>query len=50
LEFSLKSWTASRPPFVAKAFTGAKRVKAFNHLVAATQAADPIVEGGHRVA
>ena len=35
--------------FVAKAFTGAKLVKAFNHLVAATPAADPIVEGGHRV-
>jgi hypothetical protein len=24
-------------------------VKAFNHLVAATLTADPIVEGGHRV-
>ncbi|WP_213737563.1 NAD(P)-binding domain-containing protein [Bradyrhizobium sp. dw_411] len=35
--------------FVAKAFTGAKLVKAFNHLVAAKLAADPIVEGGHRV-
>jgi predicted dinucleotide-binding enzyme len=35
--------------FVAKAFTGAKLVKAFNHLVAARLAADPIVEGGHRV-
>jgi predicted dinucleotide-binding enzyme len=35
--------------FVAKAFTGAKLVKAFNHLVAATLATDPIVEGGHRV-
>ena len=35
--------------FVAKAFTGAKLVKAFNHLVAATLAADPIIEGGHRV-
>ena len=35
--------------FVAKAFTGAKLVKAFNHLVAATLTADPIVEGGHRV-
>jgi predicted dinucleotide-binding enzyme len=34
---------------VAKAFTGAKLVKGFNHLVAATLAADPIVEGGHRV-
>ena len=35
--------------FVAKALTGAKLVKAFNHLVAATLAGDPIVEGGHRV-
>jgi len=35
--------------FVAKAFTGAKLVKAFNHLPAATLAANPIVEGGHRV-
>jgi predicted dinucleotide-binding enzyme len=35
--------------FVAKAFTGAKFVKGFNHRIAATLAADPIVEGGHRV-
>src|SRR6266550_1601246 len=35
--------------FVAKAFTGAKLVKGFNHLVAATLATNPIVEGGHRV-
>ncbi|MBZ9869266.1 NAD(P)-binding domain-containing protein [Mesorhizobium sp. BR1-1-9] len=35
--------------FVAKAFTGAKLVKGFNHLAAATLAADPIIEGGHRV-
>ena len=35
--------------FVAKAFTGAKLVKGFNHLGAAKLAADPIVEGGHRV-
>src|ERR1700693_3017527 len=34
---------------VAKAFTGAKFVKGSNHLPAATLAADPIVEGGHRV-
>ena len=34
---------------VAKAFTGAKFVKGFNHVIAATLAADPIVEGGHRV-
>jgi predicted dinucleotide-binding enzyme len=34
---------------VAKAFTGAKLVKGFNHLAAATLAADPVVEGGHRV-
>jgi predicted dinucleotide-binding enzyme len=30
--------------FVAKAFTGAKLVKGFNHLIAATLAADPVVE------
>ena len=35
--------------FAAKAFTGARFVKGFNHLVAAKLAADPIVEGGHRV-
>ena len=35
--------------FVAKSFTGAKLVKGFNHLVAATLATDPIVKGGHRV-
>jgi 8-hydroxy-5-deazaflavin:NADPH oxidoreductase len=35
--------------FVAKAFTGAKLVKGFNHLIAATLAADPLVVGGHRV-
>ena len=35
--------------FVAKSFTGAKLVKGFNHLGAATLATDPIVEGGHRV-
>jgi 8-hydroxy-5-deazaflavin:NADPH oxidoreductase len=34
---------------IAKAFTGAKLVKGFNHLPAAALAADPIVEGGHRV-
>jgi hypothetical protein len=34
---------------VAKAFTGARLVKGFNHLPAATLAADPIIEGGHRV-
>lgn len=34
---------------VAKAFTGAKLVKGFNHLLAATLAADPVVEGGRRV-
>ena len=34
---------------VAKAFTGAKLVKGFNHLIAAKLAADPIVEGGYRV-
>jgi 8-hydroxy-5-deazaflavin:NADPH oxidoreductase len=35
--------------FAAKSFTGAKFVKGFNHLVAATLATDPIIEGGHRV-
>jgi 8-hydroxy-5-deazaflavin:NADPH oxidoreductase len=35
--------------FVAKSFTGAKVVKGFNHLVAATLATAPTVEGGHRV-
>jgi 8-hydroxy-5-deazaflavin:NADPH oxidoreductase len=35
--------------FVAKAFYGAKLVKDFNHLIAATLATDPVVEGGHRV-
>ena len=34
---------------VARAFTGARLVKGFNHLGAATLAADPSVEGGHRV-
>ena len=34
---------------VAKAFTGAGLIKGFNHLPAATLAADPAVEGGHRV-
>jgi 8-hydroxy-5-deazaflavin:NADPH oxidoreductase len=34
---------------VANAFTGARFVKGFNHLPAATLAANPIVEGGHRV-
>ena len=34
---------------VAKAFTGARLVKGFNHLGAAKLAADPVVEGGHRV-
>ena len=35
--------------FAAKAFPGAKFVKGFNHLAAGTLAADPNVEGGHRV-
>ncbi|MDA9407857.1 NADPH-dependent F420 reductase [Bradyrhizobium sp. CCBAU 45384] len=34
---------------VAKVFTGARLVKGFNHLIAAKLAADPVVEGGHRV-
>ncbi|MGR9207055.1 NADPH-dependent F420 reductase [Rhizobium leguminosarum] len=35
--------------FAAKSFTGAKFVKGLNHLIAATLATDPVVEGGHRV-
>lgn len=35
--------------FAAKAFNGAKFVKGFNHLIAATLATDPAIEGGHRV-
>jgi len=35
--------------FLAKSFTDAKVVKGFNHLIAATLATDPLVEGGHRV-
>ena len=35
--------------FVAKSFPAAKVVKGFNHLLAATLATDPVVEGGHRV-
>jgi predicted dinucleotide-binding enzyme len=35
--------------FAAKAFHGARFVKGFNHLAAATLASDPSVEGGHRV-
>ena len=35
--------------FVAKLYAGAKVVKGFNHLGATALAADPIVEGGHRV-
>ncbi|MFC7053313.1 NADPH-dependent F420 reductase [Hansschlegelia quercus] len=35
--------------FLAKAYPGAKLVKGFNHLIAATLAGDPVVEGGHRV-
>jgi predicted dinucleotide-binding enzyme len=35
--------------FTAKSFAGAKFVKGFNHQVADTLAADPVVEGGHRV-
>jgi predicted dinucleotide-binding enzyme len=35
--------------FVAKSFNGAKVVKGFNHLGAATLATDPVVDGGHRV-
>jgi len=35
--------------FVAKAFTGAKLVKGFNHLPAGVLAEDPAITGGHRV-
>ena len=35
--------------FVAKAFSGARLVKGFNHLPAANLAADPVVYGSHRV-
>jgi len=35
--------------FAANSFTGAKFVKGFNHLVAATLATDPVVEVGYRV-
>ena len=35
--------------FVAKLFAGAKLVKGFNHLIAATLATNPVVAGGHRV-
>jgi predicted dinucleotide-binding enzyme len=35
--------------FVARAFPGARLVKGFNHLGAATLATDPVVAGGHRV-
>ncbi|MGH7079443.1 MAG: NADPH-dependent F420 reductase [Acetobacteraceae bacterium] len=34
---------------IAKAVPGARLVKAFNHLAAATLAADPVVRGGRRV-
>jgi predicted dinucleotide-binding enzyme len=50
LEFSLEELDGlPSSVFVAKAFTGARFVKGFNHLGAATLAADPIVEGGHWV-
>ena len=35
--------------FIAQAFSGARLVKAFNHLPAATLAADPAVDRGRRV-
>ncbi|MEO6218500.1 MAG: NADPH-dependent F420 reductase [Sphingomonas sp.] len=35
--------------FVAQAFTGARLVKGFNHLIAATLDQDPAVQGGRRV-
>jgi len=39
----------SSAKFVAKAFTGARLVKGFNHLGAATLGQDPAVHGGRRV-
>lgn len=44
---ALKSLPSSA--VVAKAFTGAKLVKGFNHLIAAALATDPVVEGDRRV-
>ena len=35
--------------FAARSFAGARLVKGFNHLAAATLATDPVIEGGHRV-
>jgi predicted dinucleotide-binding enzyme len=35
--------------FVARAFTGGKLVKGFNHLVAAVLEQDPAIHGGRRV-
>jgi 8-hydroxy-5-deazaflavin:NADPH oxidoreductase len=35
--------------FIAKAFSGARLVKGFNHLVAAVLDQDPVVHGGRRV-
>ena len=35
--------------FIEKAFSGAKLVKGFNHLIAATLEQDPAVKGGRRV-
>jgi len=35
--------------YLAKSFLGGQVVKGFNHLIAATLATDPVVEGGHRV-
>ncbi|MFA7588225.1 MAG: NAD(P)-binding domain-containing protein [Novosphingobium sp.] len=35
--------------YIAQAFTGAKLVKGFNHLIAATLAQDPAAHGGRRV-
>ncbi|MGO7033925.1 NADP oxidoreductase coenzyme [Rhizobium ruizarguesonis] len=35
--------------FIAQAFSGAKLVKGFNHLIAATLDQDPAVKGGRRV-
>lgn len=42
-------WGQPSSKFVAQAFTGARLVKGFNHLGAASLAQDPAVHGGRRV-
>lgn len=45
--FLLKSWTVFR--LRCEVIPGIRLVKGFNHLIAATLATDPVVDGGHRV-